>query len=206
SKHVLLVLSRPEADPLAKHTADLESLVKSLVPAYTRKDGTLVKEHDNGKQASAERPAFKKGHRVKIKPEFQDKGDDEFDWHVVGDEEKGRVDISPHGTGMSIPPKYTVQSHMIEHHPDQRDEEAKKPSPYKGEENGPSPEAQKLFDAAKAKKAPKPKMHKVGDSVHHAGHNKTGMIMKVDGDKYHVMHTGGKDVWDHKDVSKVREG
>lgn len=35
------------------------------------------------------------GDQVAIPPEFQDKGNHKFTWVVVGEEEKGRVDISP---------------------------------------------------------------------------------------------------------------
>lgn len=40
-----------------------------------------------------------KGDTVRILPQYQDPGDDEFTWVVVGEEEKGRVDVSP----VSIP-------------------------------------------------------------------------------------------------------
>lgn len=50
---------------------------------------------------------FKKDDLIMILPEFQDPGDADFVWVVVGDEEKGRVDVQHLGTGMSMPPRYT---------------------------------------------------------------------------------------------------
>lgn len=54
-----------------------------------------------------------KGQSVTIRPEWQDKGDDQYQWVAVSDEEKGRVDIRPLGTGLSIPPLYTVTVAML---------------------------------------------------------------------------------------------
>ncbi len=47
---------------------------------------------------------LRKGDMVKILPEFQDEGDSEYEWVVVGDEEKGRVDISPASINMRQKP------------------------------------------------------------------------------------------------------
>lgn len=52
---------------------------------------------------------FKRGDTVEILEEFQDKGDDEFTWIVMDDEEKGRVDIQPMDIPLGIKPLYTVQ-------------------------------------------------------------------------------------------------
>lgn len=62
---------------------------------------------------SMPRRPFVKGDRVRILPEFQDEGDDDFVWVVVGDEEKGRVDISPINTGMKITPVQVVQAKWL---------------------------------------------------------------------------------------------
>ena len=51
---------------------------------------------------------------VKILPEFQDEGDDEFTWIVVNDEEKGRVDISAIDSPLTIKPIHTVQIEWLE--------------------------------------------------------------------------------------------
>lgn len=80
-------------------------LVKAHVNSYTRKDGTFVKEHDDKRTKKADAGGFKKGDRVTIYPEFQDVDDHMYEWYVVSDEENGRVNISPKGTGLSMPIK-----------------------------------------------------------------------------------------------------
>lgn len=57
--------------------------------------------------------AFNTGDRIEILPEFRDEGDEAFVWVVVSAEEKGRVDISPVGTGLNVPPVYAVQAEWI---------------------------------------------------------------------------------------------
>jgi hypothetical protein len=56
---------------------------------------------------------FKKGDVVSIRPEFQDKGDDQFTWMVLADEEKGRVDICPVNSSLLIKPVYTLRVGQI---------------------------------------------------------------------------------------------
>lgn len=56
---------------------------------------------------------FKVGDRVEIVPEFRDLGDEDFEWVVVSDEDKGRVEICPAGTGLTIPPRYVVEVEWI---------------------------------------------------------------------------------------------
>lgn len=56
---------------------------------------------------------FKKGDVVPILPEFQDKGDDQFTWMVLADEEKGRVDICPVNSSLAIKPVYTLRVGQI---------------------------------------------------------------------------------------------
>lgn len=56
---------------------------------------------------------FKRGDQVEILPEFQDPGDDGFNWIVLGDEEKGRVDITPINIDLAIKPIYTVTVDQI---------------------------------------------------------------------------------------------
>ena len=58
---------------------------------------------------------FLKGDIVKILPEFQDEGDDDFTWVVVADEEKGRVDISAVDSPLNRKPVHIVQTEWIEH-------------------------------------------------------------------------------------------
>jgi len=57
---------------------------------------------------------FRKGDIVRILPQYQDPGDDEFTWVVLEDEAKGRVDISAADSPMGIKPRHTVQSTWIE--------------------------------------------------------------------------------------------
>ena len=59
-------------------------------------------------------PKLLKGQVVKIRPEFQDEGDDEYTWVVLNDEEKGRVDISAIDSLMKIKPIHTVQVELLE--------------------------------------------------------------------------------------------
>ena len=58
---------------------------------------------------------FKRGDEVEILPEYQDEGDDQFHWVCLNDEEKGRVDITPVGINLRIPPVFTVQTKQIRH-------------------------------------------------------------------------------------------
>lgn len=55
-----------------------------------------------------------KGTHLRIKPEWQDEGDDEFQWIAIEDEDGGRVCISPLGTGLEITPNQVVTTEMVE--------------------------------------------------------------------------------------------
>lgn len=55
-----------------------------------------------------------RGDTVRILPQYQDPGDDEFTWVVVGDEEKGRVDVSPVSIPMKVKPVYTLEVEHVE--------------------------------------------------------------------------------------------
>ena len=57
---------------------------------------------------------FLKGDIVKIKPEFQDSGDDEFTWLVINDEDKGRIDISAVNSPLKVKAIHTVQTEWID--------------------------------------------------------------------------------------------
>lgn len=57
---------------------------------------------------------LRRGDQVRILPEYQDEGDSELTWVVVGDEEKGRVDISPISLSMKIKPIYTLSVAQVE--------------------------------------------------------------------------------------------
>lgn len=56
---------------------------------------------------------FKRGDQVELLEQYRDPGDEEFTWMVLGDEEKGRVDIMPVDIHMAIKPTYTVQVDWI---------------------------------------------------------------------------------------------
>jgi hypothetical protein len=56
---------------------------------------------------------IRKGQIVQILPQWQDSGDDKYTWIAVDDEEKGRVSITPLGTGLAYPPINTVRIDML---------------------------------------------------------------------------------------------
>lgn len=55
-----------------------------------------------------------RGDTVRILPQYQDPGDDDLIWIVVGDEEKGRVDVSPVSIPMKVKPVYTLEVEQVE--------------------------------------------------------------------------------------------
>lgn len=57
---------------------------------------------------------IRKGDTVRIKPEWQDDGDDTFHWIAVEDEDGGRVRIQATNTGLRFPPNQVVQTSMLE--------------------------------------------------------------------------------------------
>jgi hypothetical protein len=61
---------------------------------------------------------IKKGERVRIKPEYQDAGDDKFEWHAHDDEEKGGLKVKTKIPGMQFDSHSDVSSHMVERHGD----------------------------------------------------------------------------------------
>lgn len=56
---------------------------------------------------------YLKNDTIEILKEFQDEKDGSLIWKIVGEEEKGRVDISPINTGLILAPIYTVNTYMI---------------------------------------------------------------------------------------------
>jgi hypothetical protein len=56
---------------------------------------------------------IRKGDKINILPEWQDEGDDEFQWVACDDEEKGRVTIMPTNTSLRYSPRQTVEVVMI---------------------------------------------------------------------------------------------
>ena len=61
----------------------------------------------------SERLPYRRGERVVILPQYQDPGDDRFEWQTMDDEEIGRVTISPINTGLEIVPTQVVNVNMI---------------------------------------------------------------------------------------------
>jgi hypothetical protein len=51
---------------------------------------------------------------IKIKPEYQDEGDDLLVWIALEDEDGGRVRIAPLNTGLKFPPNQVVRTEMID--------------------------------------------------------------------------------------------
>jgi len=56
----------------------------------------------------------KKGQVVKLKPAYQDPGDDKYIWQAIEDEDGGRVRIMPTDTKLSYPPNYVVETSWLE--------------------------------------------------------------------------------------------
>jgi hypothetical protein len=56
---------------------------------------------------------IRKGQLVHLKPEWQDKGDDQFTWVAVKDEDGGRVKIMPVIPNLEIQPVTVVETKML---------------------------------------------------------------------------------------------
>ena len=56
---------------------------------------------------------FKRADHVELLEQYRDPGDEQFTWIVIGDEEKGRVDIMPVDIALNIKPIYTVKTEWI---------------------------------------------------------------------------------------------
>lgn len=59
---------------------------------------------------------IKKGDEVRIKPEWQDAGDEALFWVAIEDEDGGRVRIAPINTSLKFPPNQVVETSMLEAH------------------------------------------------------------------------------------------
>ena len=57
---------------------------------------------------------IRKGDVIRIKPAWQDPGDDKFTWVPIEDEDGGRVRIAPTNTGLTFPPNQIVDTNMVE--------------------------------------------------------------------------------------------
>lgn len=58
-------------------------------------------------------PPLYPGQVVELLPEYQDPGDAAYTWVVVEAEDRGRVVISPTGTGMRLSPRYFVEREWL---------------------------------------------------------------------------------------------
>lgn len=56
---------------------------------------------------------FKQKDIIKIKPEYQDEGDESLIWIALENEDGGRIRIAPLNTGLAIPPNQVVTVDMI---------------------------------------------------------------------------------------------
>jgi hypothetical protein len=56
---------------------------------------------------------IRRGDRVEILPEFQDPGDDTFEWRAMDDEENGRVTICPVSIDLTFKPRSVVLTSQI---------------------------------------------------------------------------------------------
>lgn len=56
---------------------------------------------------------FKQKDVIKIRPEYQDEGDEELIWIALEDEDGGRIRIAPLNTGLTLPPNQIVTVDMI---------------------------------------------------------------------------------------------
>ena len=57
---------------------------------------------------------IRQGDTIRIKPEWQDPGDDKFVWVALEDEDGGRERIAPTNTGLVFPPNQIVDAAMVE--------------------------------------------------------------------------------------------
>ena len=57
---------------------------------------------------------IRRGDRLRIRPEWQDPGDDEFTWIALEDEDGGRVRIAPLMPELNFPPNQVVTTGMVE--------------------------------------------------------------------------------------------
>ena len=56
---------------------------------------------------------IRKGQKVRIRPEWQDAGDDQFTWVALEDEDGGRVKVMPLIPDLTYPPVTVVETRML---------------------------------------------------------------------------------------------
>jgi len=57
---------------------------------------------------------IRKNDTIRIKPEWQDEGDDEIHWLAIEDEDGGRVKAIATNLGLSFPPVSVFHVYMLE--------------------------------------------------------------------------------------------
>lgn len=67
----------------------------------------------SNEQNTGAKAMIRRGDKVRIKPEFQDPGDDSVEWVALEDEDGGRVRIQPQ-LGLEINPNQVVEVSMLE--------------------------------------------------------------------------------------------
>ena len=117
-------INAAEANPNVRHSHDFRDANIVLNDVFLRHDmdaadeggmdrwGDLWNQTWNLAKSRGFR-MFKRGDKVEILKEFQDKGDDEFTWIALGDEEKGRLDIMPVEIDLEIRPIYVAHVDWI---------------------------------------------------------------------------------------------
>lgn len=180
--------------------AGLSLLVKARVQGYTRKDGTFVSEHDDGRAASQANDPKKvaaAGHALRqgiadARKKHEASLAKEGQTVVHKDGTKAKVLKQKHGLQEK---DYLVESakgkHVWGHH------EATAHHDEGDKKEGKAPAKKVALKKAK-------KYHEPGTDLHHPGHNRTGMVSGRDGDHYTVRTTQGKEKWHHDEVEKVR--
>lgn len=78
--------------------ADILPRMKRFAETNCPKGGAMIKAKDI----------------IRIKPEYQDDGDDSLVWIALEDEDGGRVRIAPLNTGLTFPPNQIISTEMID--------------------------------------------------------------------------------------------
>lgn len=74
---------------------------------------TATRETEWRQKMETEKPPLHLGQVVELLPEYQDPGDAAYTWVVVEVEDRGRLVISPTGTGMRLSPRYAVEREWL---------------------------------------------------------------------------------------------
>jgi len=102
--------SPQRAEVIKRHTV----LQMALGAIELRELGIEPVNASIAKELHARVAPLKKGEEIRIKPEWQDKGDDKLKWFAYDDEANGRVGIYSPMPEMAIQPWQTVDTSMVE--------------------------------------------------------------------------------------------